>query len=168
MCDLAILGIQADALTDKILNDFCRCGCHISTLKLEVKSLEALKLACGRLGLTFVEGQQHYKWFGRYVGSTPLPAGFGPDDLGKCTHAISVPGAKYEIGVQRWSDGTFKLLWDSWSSGGLEQALGKDCNKLRQAYGVAAAMLEAQRQGYSTWEETTEDGAIKLHVMLPA
>ena len=168
MCDLAMLGIQADPATAQILNRLCNCGCHISTLKLEVKSLEALQAACARLGLTFMEGQRHYKWYGRYTGDSQLPAGFGPDDLGKCTHAIKVPGAKYEIGVQRWSDGTFKLLWDSWSSGGLVAALCKDAERLRHAYGVEAAKLEAQRQGYSVWEEAMEDGATKLHVMLPA
>jgi hypothetical protein len=162
-----LLGIQADDAVDRLLNGFCG-QCHISTLKLEVRSLEALKLACQRLGLEFCEGQRHYKWYGKYVGSTPLPQGFGVDDLGKSTHTIKVPGADYEIGVQRWGDGTFKLLWDSWEPGGLEQILGPDCNKLRQAYGVSVAILEAQRQGHSVWEEQLADGATKLHISVEA
>ncbi|MDZ4263786.1 MAG: DUF1257 domain-containing protein [Pseudomonadota bacterium] len=168
MCDLNLLGIQADPETVALVNKLCSCGCHVSTLKLEVKSLESLKAACARLGLIFQEGQTHYKWYGHYMDDSKLPEGFSADDLGKCTHAIQVPGAKYEIGVQRWADGTFKLLYDSWSSGGLTEALGTDLNKLRQAYGIEAALEAAQRQGYSAWEEILEDGAVKLHVQVPA
>jgi hypothetical protein len=49
-------------------------------------------------------------------------------------------------------------------SGGLDVALGPDAEKLIQAYAVEAAKAEAQRQGYSVWEETLEDGGIQLHV----
>jgi hypothetical protein len=165
MCDLEVLGIQADEATTRTLNDFCRSGCHVATLKLQVKSLDALKAACQRLELEFREGQETYIWFGSFMGDAPLPEGFTQEDLGKCQHAIHVPGANYEIGVV-YRDGAWRLLWDSWRSGGLEAALGKDCNKLRQAYGVAAAILEAQRQGYSIWEEAQEDGGVKLHVQV--
>ena len=163
MCDLSILGIQADAPTTRLLNDFCRCGCHVASIKLEVKSLEALKAACQRLGLEFREGQTSFVWFGRFVGDAPLPEGFTQEDMGKCEHAIHCPDAKYEIGVV-FRDGVYKLLWDSWGSGGLEAALGTDCNRLKQAYGVEAAKLEAQRQGYSVWETAEENGAVKLHI----
>ena len=167
MCDLELFGIQADAATTQLLNDLCRSGCHVATVKLEVRSLEALKAACQRLGLEFREGQTHYAWFGYFAGDTPLPEGFTQEDLGKCDHAISVPGADYEIGVV-FRNGTWRLLWDSWHTGGLEEALGKDCNALRQAYGIEAAKLEAVRQGSSVWEESLQDGGVKLHVMLPA
>ena len=165
MCDLAILGIQADAPTTRLLNDLCRCGCHVASIKLEIRSLDALKAACQRLGLEFREGQTHYAWFGYFVGDAPLPEGFTQEDLGKCEHAIHVPGASYEIGVvHHRSDGIYSLLWDSWGQGGLEAALGKDCNKLKQSYGISAAVLEAQRQGYSIWETQGEDGAIRLTI----
>ena len=167
MCDLEMLRIQADAATTRLLNDFCRCGCHVASIKLEIRSLDALKAACQRLGLEFREGQTHYAWFGYFAADAPLPEGFTQEDLGHCVHAISVPGASYEIGVV-FQDGVYKLLWDSWRQGGLEAALGKDCNRLKQAYGIEAAKLEAQRQGYSVWETLEEDGGVKLHVMLPA
>ena len=167
MCDLQLLGLTADPETTETINKLCNSGCHVAVVKLEIRSLDALKLACQRLGLEFREGQTTYAWFGKSVGDAPLPEGFTPEDLGKGQHAIHVPGAKYEIGVA-FKNGAWRLLWDSWRSGGLEQALGPDCNKLRQAYGVEAAKLEAQRQGYSVWETQEEDGAVKLHVMLPA
>ena len=163
MCDLAMLGIQADPATAQILNDFCRSGCHVASIKLQVKSMDALKLACQRLGLEFCEGQTTYAWFGQSVGDYPLPEGFTQEDLGKSSHAIHCPDAKYEIGVV-FRDGAWRLLYDAWHTGGLEQALGKDLSRLRQGYGVEAAKLEAQRQGYSCWEEQLTDGAIKLHI----
>lgn len=165
MCDLEILGMKADPETTDLLNAFCNSGCHVASIKLEVKSLDALKLACARLGLFFMEGQKTYAWFGKSVGDLPLPEGFTETDLGKSDHAIKVPGANYEVGVV-FRDGAWRLLWDSWGQGGLEAALGKDCNRLRQAYGVAAATLEAQRQGYSVWETVGEDGAVRLHVQV--
>ena len=166
MCDLSMLGITATPDTQEILDRLCNSGCHVASIKVAIKSLDALKLACQRLGLEFREGQATYAWFGTFVGDSALPEGF-TQDLGKCTHAIQVPGAKYEVGVV-FRDGAWRLLWDSWGSGGLEAALGTDCNRLKQAYGVEAAKLEAQRQGYSIWETQEEDGAVKLHVMLPA
>ena len=167
MCDLELFGIQADPFARQVLNELCNAGCHISTVKLEVRSLEALKAACQRLGLEFREGQATYAWFGYFVGDAPVPEGFIQEDLGHCVHAISVPGARYEIGVV-FRDGVYKLLWDSFGPGGLEQALGPDCNKLRQGYGVEAAKLEAQRQGYSVYEEAMEDGSLKLHIQVGA
>ena len=167
MCDLQLLGLTADPETTETINKLCNSGCHVAVVKLEIRSLDALKAACERLGLEFKEGQTHFSWFGYFVGDSPLPEGFTQEDLGKCVHAISVPGARYEIGLV-FRDGCWRLMWDSYGPGGLEQALGPDCNRLRQAYGVEAAKLEAQRQGYSVWETQEEDGAIKLHVSLPA
>ena len=167
MCDLKMLGILADEATDKLLNSFCNCGCHVAVISLQIKSLDALKAACQRLGLEFREGQTSYAWFGTSIGDAPLPEGFTKEDLGKCSHAIHVPGANYEIGVV-FRDGAWRLLWDSWGSGGLVDALGKDCNRLRQAYGVEAAKLEAQRQGYSVWETQLDDGGIRLNINIGA
>src|SRR5205809_218387 len=36
--------------------------CHVVTLSIEIKDLEALTLACKRLGWTFHEHQTHFKW----------------------------------------------------------------------------------------------------------
>ena len=165
MCDLEKVGMTADAQTAVILNGFCAGTCHVSSIKLQVKSLEALKLACQRLGLEFREGQATYRWYGMFIGDAPLPEGFTKSDLGKCNHAIHVPGAAYEIGlVQR--DGAWQMLWDSWEAGGLEAVLGKDAERLRHAYGVEAAKLAAQKEGYSVYEEQMEDGTTKLHIQV--
>ena len=168
MCDLHLVGLTADLETEELINRLCNSGCHVSTVKLSVKSLEALQAACLRLGLEFIEGQTTYVWYRRYMGDSPLPDGVSVNDLGKCTHAIKVPGARYEVGVVAEADGTYSLRADYWASGGLVQILGNDLNKLRQAYGIETAKLAAMREGYSVWEEVLEDGAVKLHVQVPA
>lgn len=136
---------------------------HVATIDCEILSLDALKSACERLGLSFQEGQRSYAWYGKFVGDYPMPEGFTVDDLGHCEHAIKVPGARYEVGVV-YREGKYSLMWDFYSAGGLEGQLGPNGQKLAQAYAVEAAKLEAQRQGYSVWEEPLENGAIKLHV----
>lgn len=135
---------------------------HVSQIELKIKSLEALKAACARLGCKFMEGQKTYKWYGQYMGDYRMPDGMKVEDLGKCTHAISVPGANYEIGVVE-RDGEVNLLWDFWQSGGLERKLGKGAGLLKQAYAVEQAKIQARRKGYSVYEKLTEDGkAIQL------
>ena len=64
---------------------------HISKIELVIHSLEDLKEACRQLGFEFMENQKTYKWFGRWVGDTPLPEGVKIEDIGKCDHAIRVP-----------------------------------------------------------------------------
>lgn len=138
---------------------------HITKIDIEVSDLTALKAACRRLGFTFAEGQKTYVWYGRLVGEAPLPEGLSIDDLGRCDHAIGVPGAGYEIGVRASMRG-FRLLWDSYQRGGLEQKVGKGAGLLKQAYGIEKAKLEARRKGYSVYESRKADGSITLKIQL--
>jgi len=41
---------------------------HVTTVKVEIKDLAALREACESIGLEFREGQKKYKWYGRFVG----------------------------------------------------------------------------------------------------
>ena len=61
---------------------------HISKIELVIHSLADLKEACRQLGFEFMENQKTYKWYGRWVGDTPLPEGINIEDIGKCDHAI--------------------------------------------------------------------------------
>ena len=72
---------------------------HIAKIELEINDLESLKAACEALGFNFMANQTTYRWFGRWVGDTPLPEGVSIEELGKCTHAIHVPAAVFEVGV---------------------------------------------------------------------
>lgn len=134
---------------------------HVATIDLEIKDLGALKAACERLGYQWKEGQKNYKWYGRWVGDYPMPQGFKVKELGHCEHAISVPGASYEIGVVT-RNGKTTLLWDFYYSGGLEKVVGKGGGKLKQAYAVAATARAARKAGYSCYESVDEQGKIQL------
>lgn len=136
---------------------------HVVKIKVMIRDLEALRRACARLGLTFHEGQRTYRWYGTWMGDAPLPEGIRREGLGRCDHAISVPAARYEVGVVRQGD-HYTLLWDSWPSGGLEAQLGTGAGRLVQAYTVEASIAEAARQGYPCWEEAMQDGSVRLHV----
>ena len=72
---------------------------HISQIEVEIKDLKALKLACEQLGFDFMENQKEYRWYGKWLGKQPLPAGITEEELGKCDHAIHVPTGVFEIGV---------------------------------------------------------------------
>jgi hypothetical protein len=130
---------------------------HVSQIELEIRSLDILKEACKRMGLTFKENQKTFRWFGRYMGDYPLPEGMTPNDLGKCDHAIEVPGCDYDIGVVK-RDGQYRLFWDFWSTGGLEEKLGKDAGKLKQAYAVSRIKQEARTKKYRVIEKPTQNG----------
>lgn len=130
---------------------------HLARIELEINDLETLKTACERLGLEFKEGQKTYKWYGTWIGDTPLPEGMPLDQLGKCDHAISVPGAQYEIGIVK-RDGKYILLWDFWYRGGLEEKIGKNGGRIKQAYTIERVRKEARSKGHRITEHKTEKG----------
>ncbi len=137
---------------------------HIAKIELEINDLETLKKACERLGLEFIENQKTYQWYGTWVGDSEMPEGITVNDLGKCDHAIRVPGAQYEIGIV--SKGRkYTLLWDFWHQGGLEQKLGKNAGRLKQAYAVERVRKEARLKGYRICEQKT-DKAVRLVLTL--
>jgi hypothetical protein len=139
---------------------------HVSDIKVVVDDLDALAAAAARLGGELVLGQKTYAWWGRWVGDTPLPDGVSEADLGRCDHAIRFPGCTYEVGVTAIGDGTYKLQFDYWSSGGLAARLGgADAPRLVQAYGIERGIAQARALGYPViGEEVEADGTV--HVLL--
>lgn len=140
---------------------------HVAEMELEIKSLEALEVACKRLGLELVKGQKTYKWWGHSVGDYPLPAGFTEADLGKCEHAIRIPGDKraYEIGVTKRRDGKpgYALLWDFYAGGyGLEAKIGPGGGLLKQSYSIQVAKKQMMRKGFRVTEKKNAKGEILL------
>lgn len=139
---------------------------HLCKLPLRIKRLDLLEVAAEKLGLEFRQGQETYKWFGRFVGDTKLPDGLSVEDLGKCEHALRVkgkPGA-YEIGLVSAADGDgYELLYDFWAGGrGLEQAVGHRCSKLLQRY---SAEVTVETLG-DDWEIAEEQDGDKLRLRL--
>ncbi len=139
---------------------------HVADIpEMDIKNLEALGDAAKRLGLELVKGQTTYKWYGRHVGDFPLPAGFKASELGKCEHAIRIPGAKgaYEIGVVKRRDGKpgYQLLWDFWEGGfGLQEKIGETGGLLKQAYAIAAAKKQMLRKGFRATETKNAKGEV--------
>lgn len=136
---------------------------HVVTCEATITDLEALKLACKRLGWVFKEGQKTYRWFGQHVGDYPLPKGFKVEDMGKCDHAIEVPGVNYEIGLVRKGAG-FTPIYDFYDSGLRSAVGGIKGEKLVQHYGVEWAKRKADSQHLRYLEETLPNGKIKLKV----
>jgi hypothetical protein len=90
------------------------------------------------------------------------------EKLGKCTHAIEVPGCHYDIGLIQQGD-KYVPIWD-WFAGGMRQAMGHGQaeNPFAQAYGVEMAKLQAQGMGLYSTEQLNNDGSITLRVQLPS
>jgi hypothetical protein len=140
---------------------------HVTTVNLEVKDLESLKTAAKMLGLEFVENQKTFRWYGHHVGDYPMPKGFKAEDMGRCEHALRIPGNKqaYEVGVVRRRDGKagYALMWDFWAGGhGLQNAIGNDGNRLKQSYAEAVASKKIRAKRFRFERRVTPQGKVVL------
>jgi hypothetical protein len=139
---------------------------HVVEIALKIKDLATLRVACDELGLTFKENQRTYKWFGKWVGDSPMPEGMTTADLGKCEHAISVPGCNYEVGVRKHAEGHYSLTYDWWNSGGLRQRLGQNAGPLVQSYAKHKSVRELRRKGFRmAGTRTLKNGAIEVEMV---
>jgi len=120
---------------------------HIVPIELQVRNLKALELCLGQFG---AELRLNQKQFAEYYGLKP------------CDAAIHVNGAKYEIGLKKNADGSYTLLCDFWSSGGLTQKFGQNGDKLKQAYAKQLAVMYWAAKGYKLQQITKEDGTVVL------
>ncbi len=126
---------------------------HVTAIDLEIKDLDALAAACHELGLFLQRNNAHWRWFGRWVddydaSDAAYRNGYPPALYGTGEHAISVPGSSYDIGVCRIPDtGKLTLIYDFYGHNGrtIREHVGPACEKLKQIYGVHAA-LNAARQ----------------------
>lgn len=94
--------------------------------------------------------------------------------LEKCRAQNFVPPAEtlaivcqrpYEIGVARRRDGKpgWTLLWDFFNGGyGLQDAIGENGGKLKQAVATAASVRVMKSQGYRCQREQLPNGTVKL------
>jgi hypothetical protein len=144
---------------------------HVTTAPTKIVNLQALELACKELGLELRRGQTTYRWYGRHVGDYPLPEGFTREDLGKCAHAISVPGNDhaYEIGVVQNKNGQgYTLMYDFYAKGyGLmdkvsNKPLRQDCDALKVAYAKHTALLHAKKLGLVAVQRVRADGSLAI------
>lgn len=118
--------------------------------------IAAAEAAVRELGGQLVR-QSTYKWYGTYVGNTPLPSGMTVDQLGKCEYAIKVPGSEWEIGLVKVGN-KYQLALDYWGNNGqrLVEFVGRmsddnksfNPNKFKSAYTRHLQIAEAKRRGY--------------------
>lgn len=123
---------------------------HIVTLGTEIVDLEALKAACGPLGLEFRENQKTHKAYFK----------------GHCEHAIAVRGASdrcYEVGITKSASGKgYSLVADNWENGyGLIDKVGANAGLLHQEYALQVASKEIPR-GFRMHRVVQENGHIQL------
>lgn len=118
---------------------------HIVTVKTEVRDEMAVRAACLRL-----------KWaqptFGTFHVFSEEKTGLG----------VTAPGWQFPI-VCNLNTGVVE--YDNYNGAWGPQAR---LDEFLQAYTVERAKLEAQKNGYSVFEETLSDGSIKLSVTVEA
>lgn len=130
---------------------------HITKIKVEIKDLEVLKDAVEKLGLTFNENKNRYKWWGDYNSSQ-----------NKCDHVISLkdPNA-YEIGVTKKGD-KYELFWDAMDSR-LTTAVGRNGEKLNNKYAncvISKETKEFARYNNYSWAEAYDKSTDEYTVTL--
>lgn len=129
---------------------------HYSEVQIEFRDRAALIAALERLGFKGkVEIHQEAKSLYGYQGDRREQQG----------HIIirrqHVGQAANDIGFQRQSDGAYRAWisdFDRKENGYNEAWLGR----LKQAYGVEKAKVEAKKKGYRVTEQKQDDGRIRL------
>lgn len=155
---------------------------HAVECETVLKDLDALERACVAKGFNLVRGQKTYRWYGTWVDDSPVPEDmFPPDELkrirampkeqrqavmtqamGKCDHAIRVPGTNYEVGVVRKPDGSYRLRWDYYDASLLSKMGGKNGGVLVQQYSMEVSRRELLKKGYGRIAETRlPNGTVK-------
>lgn len=114
---------------------------HIVQIKTEVRDANAIAAACQRLGL-----------------APPTTGEFQVYSVKRTGIGVQLPGWNYPIVC---NTETGAVDYDNFNGSWGEQ---QHLDKFLQAYAVEKARYEAQKGGYSVWEETMEDGSIKLNI----
>lgn len=114
---------------------------HIVQIKTEVKDAAAVEAACRRLGL-----------------EAPTTGKFTVFAVERTGLGVKLPGWNYPV-VCNLETGA--VDFDNYNGSWGKQA---ELDKFLQAYAVEKAIYEAQKGGYSVYEETLDDGSIKLNL----
>src|ERR1043166_748243 len=118
---------------------------HFTTIKTQIKDIEALRSACQEIGLSLLQNNEAR---GYYENKT------------KGDYGIKLRGA-YDIALNNQPDGSSGLTADLWN-GHVEQEVGPGYGKLLQLYGVHKAIGEARKKGHLVSRSQQQNGAIKL------
>ncbi len=118
---------------------------HFTTIKTQIKDIEALRSACQEMGLPLLQNTDARGYYENRI---------------KGDYVIQLKGP-YDIAVNRQPDGSFGLTSDLWN-GHVEKEVGHGYGKLLQLYGVHKAMREARKRGHLVNRSQQKDGSIRL------
>ncbi len=118
---------------------------HFTTIKTQIKDIEALKAACAEMGLSVLQNTEARGYYENKI---------------KGEFVIQLKGP-YDIAINKQPDGSYGLTADLWN-GHVEQEVGKNYGKLLQLYAVHKAMKEARKKGHLVSRSQKQDGSIKL------
>jgi hypothetical protein len=121
---------------------------HFTTIKTQIKDIEALRLACKEMGLLVLQNAE--------------ARGFASNKL-KGDFVLQLKGP-YDIALQKQEGGSYGLTTDWWD-GHVEKEVGPNFGKLLQLYGVHKATMEARKRGLGVLRRAKTDGSIKLILM---
>lgn len=114
---------------------------HIAQIKTEVRDAQAVEAACRRLGL-----------------EAPTVGTFDVYVVKRTGLGVKLPGWQYPV-VCNLETGA--VDFDNYNGNWGKQ---EELDKFLQAYAVEKAIHEAQKGGYSVFEQTLDDGSIKLNI----
>ncbi|MEN9601868.1 MAG: hypothetical protein RIS56_1474 [Verrucomicrobiota bacterium] len=118
---------------------------HFTTIKTQIKDVEALRSAVNELGLQLIPNTEARGYISNKT---------------KGDYVIRLKGP-YDVALNQQPDGTYGLTTDWWD-GHVEKEVGKDFGRLLQLYGVHKATAEAKKKGYSVLRNHQPNGSIKL------
>lgn len=118
---------------------------HFTTIKTQIKDIEALRSACQEMGLSLLQNTEARGYYENRI---------------KGDYVIQLKGP-YDIAVNRQPDGSFGLTADLWN-GHVENEVGQGYGKLLQLYGVHKAMREARKRGHLINRSQQKDGSIRI------
>ena len=119
---------------------------HFTKLNLEIKNIEALKVAATAMGMVVAENEKARGWSGNKM---------------KADYVIKGPG-RYDIAVVN-NGKAYDLVADwSMADAALVKKVGAKGQLLIQNYGVACAAEIAKENNMDVEYETLEDGTIRL------
>ncbi len=120
---------------------------HFTTIKTQIKDIEALRQACAELGLALEQNAQ--------------ARGYASNQI-KGDYVIRLKGP-YDIALNRQPEGSYSLTDDQWGNY-VEDEVGPQHGKLMQLYAVHKAMREARKKGHLARRSQLQDGSIQLTI----
>jgi len=118
---------------------------HFTTIKTQIKDVEALRSAVNEMGLQLIPDSVARGFINQTV---------------KGDYVIRLTGP-YDVALNQQPDGSFGLTTDWWD-GHVAKEVGKDFGRLLQLYGVHKASMEARKKGYFVRRNQQPNGSIKL------